>query len=184
MSAIPLQLRVLALLFAMAGGLASASSLRQARGAVDPDQKTEKGDAIRARNEWFMRGRRAPGQNAATLRERALQQRRELVRALTIRQGSASSAGPVGFSSGTGPAWQPLGPRPLISDPSGFQSYGDVAGRVTAIAIDQADPTGNTVYAAGAYGGVWKTNNATASPASSVSWTPLTDDQATLAVNA
>ena len=169
MAAIPLQLRVLALLFATGGGLASASSLRQVGGAVDPDQKTEKGDAVRARNEWFMRGRRAPGENAATLRERAFQQRQELVRSLAIRRGIAPQAtGPVGFSSGIGPAWQAIGPRPLISDPTGGQSYGDVSGRVTAIAVDQADPSGNTVYAAGAYGGVWKTTNATVSPASNV----------------
>lgn len=130
-----------------------------------------------------MRGRRVPGQNPAMLRERALRQKQEMMRRAAA-QAPPPQAGTTQFSAGSGPVWQALGPRPLISDPSGIQSYGDVSGRVTAIAVDQSDKTGNTVYAAGAYGGVWKTTNATASPASSVVWTPLTDDQATLAVNA
>ena len=48
------------------------------------------------------------------------------------------------------------------------------------MAIDPADPTGNTVYIAGAQGGVWKSTNAANPSPSAVTWTPLTDDQATL----
>ena len=55
-----------------------------------------------------------------------------------------------------------------------------MAGRVTAVAIDPSDATGNTVYAAGAAGGVWKSTNAASSPASSVTWSALTDQQASL----
>ena len=33
------------------------------------------------------------------------------------------------------------------------------AGQVTAIAVDPSDPSGNTVYVAGASGGVWKTTD-------------------------
>ena len=33
-------------------------------------------------------------------------------------------------------------------------------GRATAVAVDPADGTGNTVYIGGAYGGVWKSSNA------------------------
>jgi hypothetical protein len=87
-----------------------------------------------------------------------------------------------------GTVWTPLGPAPLASDASGLgvQDYGPVAGRATAVAIDPADTTGNTVYVGGAYGGVWKSTNAgTISPnPSSVTWTPLTDGQPTLAVGA
>ena len=82
--------------------------------------------------------------------------------------------------------WIPLGPKPLASDSSGFgvQDYGWVAGRVTAVAVDPADGTGNTVFIGGAFGGVWKSSNAGGlSPnPSSVTWTPVTDDQATLAI--
>ena len=58
--------------------------------------------------------------------------------------------------------WTPLGPAPLASDASGLgvQDYGPVAGRATAVAIDPADASGNTVYVGGAYGGVWKSTNA------------------------
>jgi hypothetical protein len=87
-----------------------------------------------------------------------------------------------------GTVWAPLGPAPLASDATGLgvQDYGLVAGRATAVAVDPADGTGNTVYVGGAYGGVWKSTNAgpaSANP-SSVTWNPLTDDQATLAVGA
>src|SRR5205823_12184156 len=82
--------------------------------------------------------------------------------------------------------WKSLGPSPLASDATGFggQDYGWVSGRATAVAIDPADPTGNTVYLGGAYGGVWKSSNAGAASANAadVVWTSLTDDQATLAV--
>ena len=46
-------------------------------------------------------------------------------------------------------AWQPIGPNQVASI-----AYGNVAGRVTAIAIDPADPTGNTVYLGTTGGGV------------------------------
>ncbi len=85
--------------------------------------------------------------------------------------------------------WSSLGPAPLASDASGVgeYDYGWVSGRATAVAIDPADPTGNTVYIGGAYGGVWKSTNATqavSQNSSSVTWTALTDNQATLAVGA
>src|SRR5579859_362745 len=168
---------------AMTCGLSMAEGPRNGRRPIDPDEASEKGDPVKARAEWFMRGRRVPGQNPATLRERALRQKQQMIRKAAA-EAQRVPAGVTTFSAGTGPVWQAIGPRPLISDPSGGQSYGNVAGRVTAIAVDQSDPTGNTVYAAGAYGGVWKTTNATASPAGAVSWTALTDDQATLSVNA
>src|ERR1700751_1548959 len=70
--------------------------------------------------------------------------------------------------------WTPLGPAPLASDATGLgqQDYGWVSGRATAVAVDPADATGNTVYIGGAYGGVWKSTNAgllSPNPAS-VSW--------------
>ncbi len=65
--------------------------------------------------------------------------------------------------------WQPLGPSRIAS-----AAYGNVTGRVTAIAIDPADPTGNTVYLGTTGGGVWKSTNA-AGPSGSTSFAPLTD---------
>lgn len=63
------------------------------------------------------------------------------------------------------------------------QDYGLVTGRVNAVVIDPADPTGNTVYIGGAYGGLWRSANAASGSfgnTSDVTWTPLTDDQPTL----
>ena len=66
-------------------------------------------------------------------------------------------------------AWQPVGPLQI-----GTLAYGSVTGRVTAIAIDPADTTGNTVYIGTTGGGVWKSTNAAGDP-SSVTFVPLTD---------
>ena len=52
-------------------------------------------------------------------------------------------------------SWQPLGPNQIAT-----AAYGNVTGRITAIAIDPADPTGNTVYLGTTGGGVWKSTNA------------------------
>lgn len=80
--------------------------------------------------------------------------------------------------------WTPLGPMPLASDATGngTQDYRQVAGRATAVAIDPADVTGNTVYIGGAQSGVWKSTNAADNTPSNVIWTALTDDQATLSI--
>ena len=75
-------------------------------------------------------------------------------------------------------AWQPVGPNQVAS-----LSYGNVTGRVTAIAIDPADPSGNTVYLGTTGGGVWRSANA-AGPAASVSFTPLTDTLPVFSANA
>lgn len=64
--------------------------------------------------------------------------------------------------------WQPLGPTAVISP-----NYGLVTGRVSSIAIDPADPTGNHVFLGTTGGGVWVSQNA-AAPVSVV-FTPLTD---------
>jgi subtilisin-like proprotein convertase family protein len=42
--------------------------------------------------------------------------------------------------------------------PASNNSQGN-SGRVSAIAVDQSDPSGNTVYVAGASGGIWKTTD-------------------------
>lgn len=68
------------------------------------------------------------------------------------------------------PSWQPVGPDDVFTS-----AYGDVAGRVTSIAVDPADATGNTVFVGTAMGGVWESTNA-AGPAASVTFKPLTDD--------
>src|ERR1700687_1307367 len=139
----------------------------------DPIEENDK-DRPDKRAEWLMRGRVAPtGQAAAALRLRAHQQKMAMRAA---RQAVAAKAGRSTTSATATAGWVPLGPAPLVSDQS---FYGDVSGRVTAIAVDPSDTTGNTVYAAGASGGVWKSTNA-AGTLANVTWTPVTDQQASL----
>lgn len=145
-------------------------------------QPTQKQISSR-RSEWFAKGRTSRGPSPAELRRRAHQER------MRLRAQSALRPHAVGrLSSIPGTAWTPLGPAPLVSDASGsgIQDYNYVSGRATAIAIDPNDLSGNTVYLGGAFGGLWKSTNAgSLSPnASQVSWTPVLDDQPTLAVGA
>jgi len=139
-------------------------------------------DHVKERNDWFYRGRIVREQPSAELRRRAYQAKLEL-RAQSARAFAVKANGQPSLSSGS---WTPLGPAPLASDASGngTQDYHQVAGRATAVAIDPADPTGNTVYVGGAQAGVWKSTNAANSSASSVTWAPLTDGQATLSIGA
>jgi len=74
--------------------------------------------------------------------------------------------------------WQAIGPNQVAS-----VAYGNVTGRITAIAIDPADTTGNTVYLGTTGGGVWKSTNA-AGPATSVTFAPLTDTLPVFSANA
>ncbi len=49
------------------------------------------------------------------------------------------------------------------------------AGRVGGLAVDPSDPSGNTVYAGGASGGIWKTTDFLTPKGGGPTWTPLTD---------
>lgn len=62
-------------------------------------------------------------------------------------------------------AWKERGPN-------------NIAGRTRAIFIDRRDATGNTVFAAGVSGGIWKCTNFKTAP----SWTPLSQSMGSLAV--
>ena len=141
---------------------------------------------LRQREQWFRRGREAAGQPAAALRYRAYQQKLRM-RAARLAVARTQSLSVVAHASSP-VGWTSLGPAPLASDASGngVQDYNWVSGRATAVAVDHADAAGNTVYIGGAYGGVWKSTNAgPLSPsAASVTWAPLIDNQATLAVGA
>ncbi|MGO9338944.1 MAG: choice-of-anchor D domain-containing protein [Terracidiphilus sp.] len=66
--------------------------------------------------------------------------------------------------------WQPVGPNAVVTP-----GYGLVTGRVTALALDPSDATGNHLYVGTTGGGVWEAWNAAVSDASLVTFTPLTD---------
>jgi hypothetical protein len=68
------------------------------------------------------------------------------MQARALRAARVRAAQPALQPSSVG--WTPLGPVPLASDATGdgFQNYDEVSGRATAVAIDPADPTGDTIY--------------------------------------
>jgi len=132
------------------------------------------------REEWMRNGRTAaPGQSAAALRLRAHQQKM----AMRARSVAAARAG-ITQTATAQTNWVSLGPAPLASQSGTSNNYGLVTGRATSVAIDASDPTGNTVYLGGAYGGVWKSTNAANAIAANVTWSPVTDQQASLATGA
>jgi hypothetical protein len=76
----------------------------------------------------------------------------------------------------------PLGEKWISAGPTGavhcgligvfgitFNILGPCSGRVTALAVDPSDPSGNTIYLGAAQGGVWKTTDGGST------WTPLPD---------
>ncbi len=136
---------------------------------------------VHRREQWFAQGRVSSSGSAAAARYHALRQKMALRAIKRVQMPSPDS--PENALSGE---WMQLGPAPVTSDASGvgLQDYNYVAGRATAVTIDPADSTGNTVYAGGAFGGVWKSTNAgpLSSEPGSVAWVPLTDSQVTLAI--
>lgn len=138
---------------------------------------------VKQRNDWFYRGRVIHGLPSAELRRRAYQAKMQLRRQSAKALVAATANAQPSLSSGS---WTPLGPLPLASDASGngTQDYRQVTGRATAVVIDPADSSGNTVYIGGAQGGVWKSTNAATPTANNVIWTPLTESQATLSIGA
>jgi hypothetical protein len=175
---------VILLLLALGGSVVCGQDLQ-----VGSESKATTGGEDRERRalreQWFLRGRSSRAQPGAASRYQAyLQKMRMRAARLASIEKAESKVSPPSTE-----AWSPLGPVPLASDASGSgeYDYGWVTGRATGVAIDPADPTGNTVYIGGAYGGVWKSTNATqpvTQNSSSVTWTALTDNQATLAVGA
>src|SRR5581483_9637876 len=148
----------------------------------DRDRRAGFPDNPAARMRWFNQGRQTRnGKKPAEMRLKAYQQKMKLRAAHQKAFHAAALAGSVTVGGENHP-WVPLGPVPINDSTAAPTGYGPLAGRVTAIAVDQQDTTGNTVYAAGAYGGVWKSTNAAAADPANVKWTPIMDDQPTLAV--
>ncbi|WP_229741066.1 choice-of-anchor D domain-containing protein [Silvibacterium dinghuense] len=109
-------------------------------------------------------GGRSPDQTlAAARRQQALSPRFSAVDAAAHPADASLSA-----------AWQPVGPAQVST-----ASFGLVTGRVTALAADPADATGNTLYVGSTGGGVWKSTAA----AGAANFAPLTDTLAAYSAN-
>lgn len=134
-------------------------------------QEREMDDRAAQREEWFYGQRAFPLTQIPTgARIRAISEIQRIDRAARSRHQSASTRN-AGVPLATGldaTTWTSIGPKP--TDPG---STYVTAGRVNAIAVDPRD--NNVVYMGAAEGGVWKTTDGGAT------WTPLTDDQPSLA---
>ncbi len=147
-------------------GAASASH------AADADSngsaKAEEGP-LAGRLSYMESRRLGPGAdfNAAAARARAIQQR--------IAALQRSPQLPSAYQHAE--SWEAIGPAPLVGGqtPTSPIIPSPVSGRVSAIAIDPFD---SVVFAGGAQGGVWRSDNLGAT------WRPLTDSLASLAVGA
>ncbi len=80
-------------------------------------------------------------------------------------------------------SWQERGPNGDFPGPNGNSRPAgqQTSGRVRATMVDSLDPNHNTVWVGGVNGGLWKTTDITASPAT---WTPVNDFLSNLAVAA
>src|SRR3954447_18843421 len=136
------------------------------RGVDEPEEARE-------RAEWFYGQRAYPNQQTppGALAAASPQQP---PRATAYSPPAATSGVPAG-----GVNWTEIGPKPIASFRSGYahqlgQAPG--AGRVTAAVNDPA--AAGVAYAAGAFGGVWKTSDAGAS------WQPKSEGLGTLSMGA
>jgi len=130
-------------------------------------EREEQEGTPRARQEWFYHQRAYPLQRTPVgVRFRALNQKL----AMQQREAAAAQQAAVAINNSS---WTLIGPQPTTYPYFGSST---TSGRVTAVAVDTSDATGNTVYIGGAEGGVWKTTNG------GMNWTPLTDSQSSLAI--
>ena len=95
-----------------------------------------------------------------------------------MRLRAASAASRLGLGAAQSPAtatWEPLGPAGVLTP-----NFGLVTGRISSLALDPSDATGNRLYVGTTGGGVWEAQNAAAASASSIAFTPLMDSIAAL----
>src|SRR2546427_10155773 len=133
-------------------------------------------DVVQNRMEWFYKQRAFPfsnfpagaRMNAFTHMQQMMEAQRKLAR--PPNGGFAATVFALPLAPGS-PTWQPIGPAPTSG---GF--FTPVTGRVTTIAVDPSDATGNTVLIGGAQGGIWRSSDGGAT------WTAVGDANPSLAM--
>src|SRR5579863_2529605 len=104
-------------------------------------------DLVHRRQEWFYNQRAYPlGYIPAGARLKALHQLDKMVRTQAERGYNSDVVQPAQIMVST-TAWAAIGPQPI--SPSGndpFFGYPVDSGRITALAVDPRDVTGDTVY--------------------------------------
>src|SRR5882672_8596313 len=134
----------------------------------------------RERLKWFYDQRAYPsGHIPENVRGKALTQMDGMIQR-EIQMGLRSApvaAGIIPFPGST-TNWLFIGPRPINQTFGGNGGSPTASGRVTSLAIDPSDATGNTVYLGAAEGGVWKTTDGGAT------WVTNFDSQPSLSIGA
>jgi len=157
---------------------AVADANAQATKARKPEK--DSADAIRKREQWFYKPRAsANGHIPAGARFRALQhmQRMMVAEGKLVQRPDGTFAEVAPQYAATPLAtvvtntWSSIGPTPTTG---GF--FSPSTGRITAVAVDPSDSTGNTVLIGGAQGGIWRTTDAGAT------WAAVGDQNASLAM--
>jgi hypothetical protein len=136
-------------------------------------------EQIRKREEWFYKQRSSvKGRIPAGARFKAFQHMQRMMIAegklVRLADGSYAAASPQSGGTPLNPvttSWASIGPTPTTG---GF--FSPVTGRITTIAVDLSDATGNTVLIGGAMGGIWRSTDAGAT------WTAVGDQNASLAM--
>jgi hypothetical protein len=145
--------------------------------AIEADK--DDAEQIRKRDEWFYKQRSSVnGHIPAGARFKAFQHMQRMMEAegKLVRRpdGSYAEVAPQSVLpslSAVTSTWASIGPTPTTG---GF--FSPVTGRITTIAVDPSDSTGNTVLIGGAMGGIWRSTDA------GQSWTPVGDQNASLAM--
>jgi len=165
---------------ALKGPVQSADPAEQDGDADKEFEKEKDGpDAIRKREEWFYKQRSSvSGRIPAGARLRAFQHMQRMMEAegKLVRRpdGSYAAVAPkaaIAPQASVTSAWTPIGPSPTTGG-----TFSPVTGRVTTIAVDPNDASGNTVLIGGAQGGIWRTTDAGAT------WIAVGDQNPSLAM--
>ena len=158
---------------------AEAADTAEKSPAKESKEGNDGPEQIRKREEWFYKQRSSVnGHIPAGARLKAFQHMQRMMAAegkLVLRpDGSYAETAPQSWLSPFGAvttSWASIGPTPTTG---GY--FSPVTGRITAIAVDPSDTTGNTVLIGGADGGIWRSTDAGAT------WTAVGDQNASLAM--
>lgn len=159
---------------AAAANGAAAVETGQDEAQAGSSEKNEQ-DALRKRDEWFyMQRASAHGRIPAGARFKAFQHMQQMM----LREGKLTQRADGSFveatpqsGAATTPVWASIGPTPTTGG-----VFSPVTGRITAIAVDPSDTSGNTVLIGGAQGGIWRSTDG------GTTWTAVGDQNASLAM--